>query len=240
MYWTRLEKIVLGTFLFWFGCGLVFTLGRIGPDTVEAWTIPGWLQAFIEYCLDIGDPVLILLAFANTHLLAARHWGPAAARRWAFLVIVLSLAVETCGALTGFPFGGYSYTDKFGPALGVVPLTIPLAWQVVLTNALFLVRDVAPHLPRWGEAAGVGLIATLYDAVLEPFAVRVKGYWFWHGPTGAVPWQNYAAWFVVSGALVLALAPATTRRASRELRPAIILGATVVLFLAGIFRGVAH
>ena len=37
MHWTRLEKIVLGAFLFWFACGLIFTLGRIGPGTVEAW-----------------------------------------------------------------------------------------------------------------------------------------------------------------------------------------------------------
>jgi len=239
MHWTRLEKIVLGAFLFWFACGLIFTLGRIGPDTVEAWTLPSWLQVFIEFCLAIGDPALILLAFANTHLLAARHWGPASARRWALIVIVLSFAVETCGALTGFPFGRYSYTDRFGPAIGVVPLTIPLAWQVVLTNALFLTRAIAPHLPRWGQAAGVGLVATLYDAVLEPFAVRVKGYWFWHG-NGAVPAQNYAAWFVVSALLALAFAPTSTRRAVRDWRAAVILGATVILFVAGACRGGAH
>jgi putative membrane protein len=146
------------------------------------------------------------------------------------------MAVETCGALTGFPFGRYSYTDRFGPELGVVPLTIPLAWHVVLTNALFLVRALAPHLPRLGEAAGVGAIATLYDAVLEPFAVRVKGYWFWQG-SGAVPLQNYAAWFVISALLAFAFAPATTQRGPRDIRPAILLGATVVLFIAGIWRG---
>jgi uncharacterized membrane protein len=236
MRWTILEKIVLGAFLFWFACALVFTLGEIGPATVAAWPVPGWLRAFVTLCLHVGVPGLILLAFANTHLLAARQWGAAAARRWALLVIVLSLAVETCGALTGFPFGAYVYTDKFGPALGVVPMTIPLAWHVVLTNALFLVRAFAPGLPRWGEAAGAAGIATLYDAVLEPFATRVKGYWRWL-PDNQVPLQNYAAWFVLAALFIFALAPTSTRRFIRDPRPGVILGATVVLFLAGILRG---
>jgi uncharacterized membrane protein len=235
MRWTVLEKALLAAFLFWFACGLAFTLGRVGPEAVVAWPGPDGVHVFVRFCLRIGDPALIVLAFANTHLLAARQWGAGRARRWALIVIVLSLAVETCGALTGFPFGPYTYTDHFGPTLGVVPLTIPLAWHVVLTNALLIVRALAPHLPRWAEAAAAGLVATLYDAVLEPFAVRVKGYWFWRTANGAVPLQNYAAWFIVGGLLILVLAPVTTLRPQRDARPPIILGATVVLFLAGIF-----
>jgi putative membrane protein len=233
MRWTTVEKIALGAFGFWFACGLIFTLGHIGPATVAAWPIPGGLHAFVALCLSTGDPILILLAFANTHLLAARQWGGSTARRWALVIILLSLLIETCGALTGFPFGSYAYTDKFGPVIGVVPMTIPLAWHVVLTNALFVVRAILPHLPRWGEAAAVGLIATLYDMILEPFATRVKDYWQWHG--GAVPVQNYAAWFVIGTLLVFAFAPTSGNRPGRDPRPALILGATVVLFLAGIW-----
>lgn len=231
--WNLLEKIVLGAFLFWFACGLIFIAGRIGPATVAAWPLPDWLRAFIALCLHTGDPILILLAFANTHLAAARQWGATAARRWALLVLVLSLAVETLGAMTGFPFGAYAYTDRFGPVVGVVPLAIPLAWQVVLTNALFLVRACAPHLPSWGEAAAVGLVATLYDAVLEPFATTLKGYWHWRDDS--VPPQNYVAWFVVSTLLVRAFAPTHTGMKGRDPRPAIILGATILLFMAGTF-----
>jgi putative membrane protein len=238
MRWTTLEKIALGAFGFWFACGLIFTLGHIGPATVAAWPIPSWLHSFVALCLGSGDPILILLAFANTHLLAARHWGATVARRWALVIIVLSLVIETCGALTGFPFGVYSYTDKFGPVLGVVPMTIPLAWHVVLTNALFVVRTILPHLPRWGEAAGVGFIATLYDMILEPFATRVKDYWIWPADwqwhAGPVPVQNYIAWFVIGALLVFAFAPTSGNRSGRDPRPALILGATVVLFLAGI------
>ena len=230
---TLFEKIVLGAFLFWFACGLVFTLGRIGPATVAAWSLPAWLHTFVALCVRTGDPLLILLAFANTHLAAARHWGAGPARRWAMLIILLSLAVETLGALTGFPFGAYAYTDRFGPVLGVVPLAIPLAWHVVLTNALFLVRGVAPHLPRRGEALAAGFLATLYDAVLEPFATSVKGYWHWRD--GSVPLQNYLAWLVVGTLLTYAFAPTSAGRRDRDPRPALILGTTVLLFLAGIY-----
>jgi uncharacterized membrane protein len=235
--WSPLEKTVLGAFLFWCACGLIFTLGRIGPATIAAWPIPPWLHAFVALCLATGDPLLILLAFANSHLLAAREWGPGLARRWAVIVVVASLLIETCGALSGFPFGAYRYTDRFGPMLGVVPMAIPLAWHIVLTNAIFLVRFVAPHLPRWGEAAAVGVIATLYDAVLEPFATRVKDYWWWTRTDGAVPLQNYAAWFVLSALLAGLFAPTSAGRLRRDPRPATIFAATMALFIAGIIFG---
>ena len=233
--WPLLEKIVLAAFLFWFACGLIFTAGRIGPSTIAAWPIPGWLHAFIALCVATGDPLLILLAFANSHLLAARQWGPALARRWALIVIVLSLVIETCGALTGFPFGIYHYTGRFGPEIGPVPMTIPLAWHVVLTNALLLVRGVAPHWPRVGEAIMVGLVAALYDGLLEPFATRVKDYWHWQA--GHVPLQNYVAWFLIGALIVGLFAPTAAGRLRRDPRPAIILGATVILFVTGMIVG---
>jgi uncharacterized membrane protein len=234
--WSSLEIIALGAFLFWVVCGLIFTAGRIGQADTAAWPLPPWLHSFVALCIATGDPLLIVLAFANSHLLAAREWGAGTARRWALAIVIISLFVETCGALTGFPFGAYHYTDRFGPVLGVVPLTIPLAWHVVLTNALFFVRFAVPYLPRSAEAAVVGVIAMLYDAVLEPFATRVKGYWQWVG-TGAVPLQNYVAWFLIASVLVALFAPTSAGRLRRDPRPAIILGATLFLFLAGSFLG---
>lgn len=155
------------------------------------------------------------------------------ARRWALVVLTASLAVETLGAWSGFPFGAYHYSDRFGPSLGLVPLTIPLAWHVVLTNALFIVRGLAPHLPRWSEAILAALVCTAYDFVLEPFATTVKGYWTWNG--GNVPLQNYLAWLVVSGLLIGCFAPTAALRRPRDPRPVVIFGATVAIFLAGRF-----
>jgi putative membrane protein len=229
--WNQLEKGVFFAFLFWAAAGLIFTALRLSAPEIAAWSVPTVLRDFVALCLRTGDPILILLAFANTHLHAARQWSPALARRWALIILVASLAVETLGALTGFPFGAYQYSDLFGPSLGVVPLTIPLAWHVVLTNALFLIRLVAPHRSRLGEAGLTGLLCTSYDFVLEPFATAVKGYWHWRD--GAIPLQNYIAWFAVSTLLVWRFAPTAATRFPRDPRPLVILGATVLIFLAG-------
>ena len=117
--------------------------------------------------------------------------------------------------------------------LGLVPLTIPFAWHVVVTNALFLVRAAAPHLSRLVEAALVGIISMTYDFILEPFATTVKHYWVW--TDGSVPPINYLAWFVISAALVLIFAPTLSNRVRFDLRPALILGLTIAIFLAGEF-----
>jgi uncharacterized membrane protein len=161
--WNLLEIIVFAAFVVWTIAGLIFTLGKITPAVIAQWPVPPWLVAFVRGCLAWGDPVLIILAFANTHLHAARQWSASSARRWAATVIVFAFVIETIGTLTAFPFGDYRYTTLFGPMLGVVPLTIPLAWHVVVTNALFVVRFVAPNLGRVKEALCVGALCTGYD-----------------------------------------------------------------------------
>jgi len=231
--WNVVEKIALAAFLVWSAAGLIFSVARISPETIAHWPVPGWLGQFVDLCLRTGDPILILLAFTNTHLHAVRQWSAGVARRWGFIVLVFAFAIETFGAITGFPFGAYHYTDRFGPVLGVVPLTIPLAWHVVVTNALFVVRALAPHASRLAEAAAAGLLCTLYDFVLEPFATTVKQYWIW--AEGTIPPLNYVAWFVLSVMLVRLFAPTLSSRCRLDLRPPLILGVTILIFLAGEF-----
>lgn len=229
--WGRFDVIAFAAFLIWSAAGLIFTLGRISPEVIASWPVPGWLAQFVLFCLHTGDPILILFAFANTHLQAARQWTPAIARRWALMVLVASFLIESCGALTGFPFGSYHYTERFGPLIGVVPLTIPLAWHVVVTNALFVVRAIAPHVSQMAEALAAALICTLYDFVLEPFATTVKHYWTW--TEGSIPPLNYVAWFVLSGLLVRLLAPTLATRFRLDPRPVVVLAVTLAIFIAG-------
>jgi len=233
--WNRLEKSLFIAFLLWSTAGLIFTVLGVTPDAIARWPAPEALRRFVAFCVGFGDPILILLAFANTHLHAARQWTPSTARRWALWILACSFTVETLGVATGFPFGAYLYTHRFGPWLGLVPATIPLAWYVVVTNALFLVRTVAPHRSRLAEIAWTALLCTFYDLILEPFATQVKLYWIWVGD--AVPVQNYIAWFVVSSLLIWAFAPTAATRFPRDARPAAILGATLLIFLAGRWLG---
>jgi len=233
--WNLFEKICLAAFLIWSAAGLIFTIDHITPEAIANWSVPGWLARFVEFCLHNGDPVLILLAFTNTHLHAARQWTAAIARRWALIILLCAFGIETFGATTGFPFGLYHYTDRFGPMLGVVPLTIPFAWHVVVTNALFIVRSIAPHASRIGEALVAGLLCMLYDFILEPFATTVKHYWIW--TEGTIPPLNYIAWFVLSALLIRFFAPTLSSRFRFDPRPSLVLVVTILIFLAGEFRG---
>jgi uncharacterized membrane protein len=231
MGWNFAETISFVAFLIWCTAGLIFTLERLSLTTIDQWPVPAWLAQFVETCLRTGDPILILLAFINTHLHAVRQWSAGIARRWAMIVLVCAFVIETFGAITTLPFGDYRYTDRFGFVLGVVPLTIPLAWHVVVTNAIFIVRSAAPYASPLMEAALAGLLCTLYDCVLEPFATTVKQYWIW--ADGSVPPINYLAWFVLSGLLVRLFAPTLSSRFRYDPRPVLILGLTVAIFVAG-------
>jgi len=230
--WNRIEKGFMIAFLIWAAIGLLFTALKITPETIAHGALPGWLKSFVGLCLGWGDPVLILLAFANTHLHAARQWGVPLARRWGIIVLAAALLVETVGVATGFPFGSYVYTDRFGTLLGLVPFTIPLAWHVVVTNSLFLARLAAPLDARMLAALLTGLACALYDVVLEPFATQVKGYWYWSNDN-IPPLQNYVAWFAVGFILAHLFAPRAVTLFRNDPRPALILGATVLIFLAG-------
>lgn len=232
--WNIADTTGFVAFLIWTALGLIFTLQHITPGTIAHWAIPPEMARFVEGCLGYGDPILILLALTSTHLHAVRQWSAGVARRWAITIILCSYGIETFGAWTGFPFGEYHYTTAFGPILGIVPLTIPFAWYVVVTNALFIVRAVAPHASNMTEAMVAGLICTLYDVILEPFATTVKHYWIWAGKE--VPPLNYVAWFVISALLIWIFAPTVSTRHRYDPRPFLILFFMVLIFFAGEFK----
>ena len=103
--WNFVEKAAFVAFLIWTIAGLIFTIGHISGASIAQWPIPIWLQHFVDSCLQTGDPILILLAFANTHLHAVRQWSSSVARRWGIIVLVCAFGIETLGAKTGFPSG---------------------------------------------------------------------------------------------------------------------------------------
>lgn len=224
--WNFLEIVALLAFLVWSAAGLIFT---VSPGILAKVAMPGQLRQFVDFCQQNGDPILILLACINTHLNAVRQWTAGIARRWGAIVIVLAFAIETYGVHTGIPFGKYQYTENFGPMLGLVPFTIPLAWHVVVTNALFLVRAVAPHMGRIPEALIAAFICTAYDFILEPFATTLRHYWNW--ADHSVPPLNYVAWFAISAVLVFFFAPTASNRYRFDPRPILVLGLTLAIFI---------
>lgn len=238
---SQLETIALAVYLFWSLCGLITTLLGIDHDALQDAAYPAFIQHIPAWALRWGDAVMITLAAINAHLLAIRHWGIHQARRWAIMVCLISGTVETCGALTGFPFGHYVYSDVLGTKLfDTLPLVIPFAWLAILTPCTFIIRTLYPYASHFIHAGAAGILATMIDWILEPYAVDIKGYWRWMDSEGQaltfIPLQNYFSWWLLSTGLIFFLSPKELRK-SPDLRPWLIPGMMILIF---IFARFAH
>lgn len=160
----------------------------------------------------------------NVQLPAWSHWlsglnvvlfaMPAfwATRRWlgwrdaVMLWLVLgfyALLVETLAIFTGFPYGHFGYSDLLGPRLfGSTPWTVFLAWTPLMLGAYSIARNVFGGVVARIAAAAV--IATAFDMVLDPGAVRL-GFWQYAGSDGfyGVPLTNFAGWLVSGSAAAI-------------------------------------
>ncbi len=208
-------------FVVWSGIGgLVMFLGVSATDIVDAEAKP---QIF--FFLDIfdrhADAVWMFLAAAALFAFLVPAWGESVT--WWQLLFIGGVTgmIETVGVLTGFPFGDYSYTDRYGLRLfGTLPLAIPFAWFVVVASGGAAVRSLAPRAGRGVRALAVATIALVTDLNLEPIAWKLRGYWVWYPdlelPPRYPPLSNFLAWFVIAFLLALALparqSPAAGRR----------------------------
>lgn len=235
--WTKLEKVFLIAYGIWMTIGIVSMSLQISSESISQWSIfregaYSFVQEFIGFCLRQGNPILMFLAAMNVYLMLIRHWGLSSARRWSLIVMVLTGVIEAVGAKTGYPFGDYFYTDQMGPRiLGVLPISIPLAWLVVVSSSLIFVKCYFPEWGKWKCAFAVGVLATAFDYLMEPFAARAMSYWLWQTPTGLPPWQNYLSWFGLSFWLVGRYSVMRLDDTCSDIRPPVILGSMVFLFI---------
>jgi uncharacterized membrane protein len=132
------------------------------------------------------------------------------------IIAFIAGAAQSLGALTAIPFGPYVYTDRFGQQLFYpLPWAVPLVWIAVI----FASRGVARLTLRpWRKTSTYGFrliglttaLVVLLDLGLEPFATRVKHYWFWN-PTKlkfdwyGAPGVNFFGWAATT-LLILAFA----------------------------------
>ena len=134
------------------------------------------------------------------------------------VVLAVSAGAEGLGVHTGFPFGDYEYGTGLGPALGGVPLVVPMAWAMMAYPALVVARRLTRELPtnltgrqgRLLNAVVAGWALASWDVFLDPQMVE-EGYWRWLDPDPSlpgspeVPLTNYAGWLVVSVLLMAVL-----------------------------------
>lgn len=163
------------------------------------------------------------LAIGALAMLAYGVWAVGARATLVFFAVacVVSASAELLGTATGWPFGGYAYTDFLGTKiLGRVPYSVPLSWffmgfAAYVLAAAFLrrrgVRGVA-----WPILLGAALL-TAWDLVLDPAmaspALTAIRFWSWHeqGPYFGMPLRNLAGWFA-TGLVFIALARALGAR----------------------------
>ena len=128
---------------------------------------------------------------------------------------LISATAELTGTKTGWPFGGYEYTNFLGyKLLGRVPFAIPLSW-FYMGFASYLLADAIAVARRWQHrtltsiALGTWLL-TAWDLVLDPSMaapqMQYVHFWIWHesGPYFGMPLRNLAGWFA-TGALFIAV-----------------------------------
>lgn len=115
---------------------------------------------------------------------------------------VAGLFSEIVGVNTGMLFGDYHYSKVFGEKLMGVPILIGLNWFCIIYAAfqVILMVDKSTQLKRVTVALLTALMATIFDFVMEPVAIKLD-FWQWHTPE--IPFLNYACWFIISFLIAL-------------------------------------
>ena len=153
-----------------------------------------------------------LLAAATSLVGLARRLPEQNMLMSATLIMAISAGIAAIAEKTGIPFGPRTYTDTLGAKILGVPWSIPLLWLVVIVNgrgvARLIVRPRRKTTYYGFRVIGLAcLLAVLFDAGLEPFATRVKHYWFWETRANVLnwysaPWANSLGWFVAALAIL--------------------------------------
>ncbi|TAG06340.1 MAG: carotenoid biosynthesis protein [Betaproteobacteria bacterium] len=164
-----------------------------------------------------------LLMFASCFWSASVLLGLSAACRFVFLAVPIGWFAEQMGSSAGWFFGSYTYTSVLGPALGNVPLVIPLMWfslcfiGLVLAN-LALWQQPVDTSRAWPRVIFGVLVAamfvTAFDLGADPYFVFVLKAWImektdggWFGETV----QGFVGWMFI-GSVILILFRAMSMR----------------------------
>lgn len=117
--------------------------------------------------------------------------------------------------LRGVTSGLYSYPPERIINMGVVPLSVSLAWVGIIYSAMVLADRLELRVPL--RILTATLIALCLDWGMDPVATRL-GIWVWKGEGGAfygIPSFNMVGWFLVPVCYLLAYGLAWDRTARR-------------------------
>lgn len=198
--------------MLWVGGVFSYVLWGAPPDNVT-WTAPSflWVAALL---------ILMAVPLKERWILAGCAAG--------------GYFVEVLGIHTGFPFGGYTYTEVLYPLLFGTPIVMGAAWVILLAYTRHLAASTSMN--RWISAAVGACFMVAIDLVIDPLAAEPLGYWTWDQPHGyyGVPWSNFGGWWITSFVLLAFYTPPSSRA-----KPVLRVGLSTVLFftiLAAVHR----
>jgi len=218
------------------------------------------LMLFLAVTALRGQSETTLLLIGSSILMFACCWASAIhllGARAAFHFVIIGVTVgwfaEQMGASYGWFFGDYDYTPVLGPALGDVPVIIPLMWFALTYVAYVLANLIVWQTPMDGvRSTGhalvmsllSGLIVTAYDLGADPYMVftlkawimqKTDGWWFGETLQGFFGWTFIAFVIIFSFRLSLhrwAPAPATAVAKWHVLLPLSIYAGSMVFQMA--------
>jgi uncharacterized membrane protein len=149
--------------------------------------------------------ILIVMLFG--HAVVALGWLEACA--FAAICLIISFSIENLGALTGFPFGQYSFLVGAAlPHIGVIPLIVgPLylgmgycSWIIASFILNRSVRRPSAVHETLALPVTAAFVMVQWDVVMDPSGSTLNHAWVWYrgGAYFGVPLTNFLGWFLLT------------------------------------------
>jgi uncharacterized membrane protein len=199
------------------------------------------------------ETALILLATFSTITSLARQLPLQNVLLVSFVIALVGGAAHALGAVTSIPFGPFTFTSQFGPELfNRLPWATPLIWIVTILNS----RGVARLILRpWRKTKTYGFwligltsaLTMLFALTLDPFASRIKHYWFWTPTKFPLTWQgaslvDFFGWAIVTLLILAFITPALinkklSKHSSPDFHPLFVWLGCILIFGAAATTG---
>jgi uncharacterized membrane protein len=192
------------------------------------------------------EVVLLLAATASTIFALERQLPMQNILLAASVIALIGGAISALGAISGIPFGPFIFTSELGPKFfHELPWAMPLLWIVTVLNS----RGVARLILRpWRKTKTYGfwlmglsaVLVMLFVLALDPFASRIKHYWFWTPTTFPLTWQgaplvDFLSWGIVTLLILAFVTPALigkrlSKRSTPDFHPLCVWLGGVLIF----------
>lgn len=197
----------------------------------------GWLES-----------ALLLLTAAGTLTALAQHLPWQNVLSVSAIIIVVGGGLEWLNLKTGLPFGPIIAGAKIEKLFHALPWAMPLIWLIAILNS----RGVARLILRpWRKTKNYGFrvigltaaLSAIFEFAFEPFATRVKEFWFWEPTKLPVAWHgapliDFFSWIIIAGLILIFSAPLLinkqlSKRRSPDFQPLAVWIGGILFFGVG-------